>query len=541
MINHRNVKKEALFYLIMKRGVAFVLILSFIIILSISFTSANIFSDLWNKITGKVSLYPTNSTCGNGVLDTGELCDYAANDTINNPYGAQCSTNCWVNGAPPYWSGCRGSGAHVCTDNSSITNQYFIDHPNCIKNPTCGGVYYNCNGIICPQPNSTEIVSSANQTSCTIPYYGPNGDAHYQNYCTNDTINWTPSYSGTNMIKLICSGTGIGAGLYTCPSGCVNGTGASCYPGVPASPYIFLTPVSGPPGTIVNINGTNYPSNINISIFMGGIYPSNVFLSAVTTDPRGRFITNFTIPNNLSYGISVIVLAIQQLNNSNSTTAATFTITPQNNQTNQNITALGIYTVQVGDNINVNGVSAKITQIAPGQLYNAPTIAAVKIEDTNPQNCILTAGSGCGFYCSLNSCSITIMINSINVNTASITISASANNTNSNITRIGACQTNSDCSFGVCVSGQCVVYSQQNQTTPVCDGCKTDRCYPFGYRKNSQYCSAASFSFVTQLGTGAACQNSFECGSNLCISNQCVSPSLIQSILNWFKKLFGFS
>ncbi len=97
----------------MKREVVVVLILSLALIFSASFTSAYIFPDVWKQITGHVT---ATSLCGNGILNSGELCDYAATDSVNNPYGNQCTTNCWINGAPPYWSGCRGSGVNVCLD-----------------------------------------------------------------------------------------------------------------------------------------------------------------------------------------------------------------------------------------------------------------------------------------------------------------------------------------------------------------------------------------------------------------------------------------
>ncbi|PJC45698.1 hypothetical protein CO037_00150, partial [Candidatus Pacearchaeota archaeon CG_4_9_14_0_2_um_filter_30_8] len=72
-------------------------------------------------------------------------------------------------------------------------------------------------------------------------------------------------------------------------------------------------------------------------------------------------------------------------------------------------------------------------------------------------------------------------------------------------------------------------------------GCYSDgACYPFGYRVNGMYCSSDK-TFVTQLGSNLACENSFECGSNLCVNNQCVDQGLFQKILNWFSKLFGGS
>jgi len=70
-----------------------------------------------------------------------------------------------------------------------------------------------------------------------------------------------------------------------------------------------------------------------------------------------------------------------------------------------------------------------------------------------------------------------------------------------------------------------------------CNGCiLDDKCYPIGYRINSNYCDQE---FSTQKETGVACENSFECSSNVCVSRECVSGSLIQKILNWFRRIFG--
>jgi len=73
----------------------------------------------------------------------------------------------------------------------------------------------------------------------------------------------------------------------------------------------------------------------------------------------------------------------------------------------------------------------------------------------------------------------------------------------------------------------------------ICGGCDVDgTCYPLGYRKSGDYCSD-NREFVVQLEGNAVCENSFECGSNVCVSGQCVEAGLIQKILNWFKRLFG--
>ncbi len=202
----------------MKRGlVLFSLLL--ILLVSVSFASASIFSDFWNKITGKVS----SGVCGNGILETGELCDYQATDSVNNPYGSQCSTNCWVNGVPPYWRGCRGSGAHVCIDHPNVTDQYFIDHPNCIKNPTCAGLFYNCNGIVCPQPTSTTATGTCTDSDGGLNYnvkgnLNFNNLEFYSDFCNNNgQLNETYCVNNAAYSSL----------LYNCPYGCSNG---ACLP-----------------------------------------------------------------------------------------------------------------------------------------------------------------------------------------------------------------------------------------------------------------------------------------------------------------------
>ncbi len=75
----------------------------------------------------------------------------------------------------------------------------------------------------------------------------------------------------------------------------------------------------------------------------------------------------------------------------------------------------------------------------------------------------------------------------------------------------------------------------------LCDGCSFgQRCVPLGYRVNLTYC-ALNGTFDLQKSEGEACENHFECNSNLCAANKCVSGDLIGQIINWFKQLFRFS
>ena len=80
----------------------------------------------------------------------------------------------------------------------------------------------------------------------------------------------------------------------------------------------------------------------------------------------------------------------------------------------------------------------------------------------------------------------------------------------------------------------------EEDTSSVCSGCALDKkCYPYGFRKDGNFCSDKDSNFINQNKPEVSCENSFECDSNLCIDNKCVSGSLWQKIMNWFSKLFG--
>ncbi|HIG94465.1 MAG: hypothetical protein QT05_C0005G0028 [archaeon GW2011_AR13] len=90
-----------------------------------------------------------------------------------------------------------------------------------------------------------------------------------------------------------------------------------------------------------------------------------------------------------------------------------------------------------------------------------------------------------------------------------------------------------------CANGRCYkeneIFEDGN-----CNGClDSDNCYPFGFRKEGNYCSDENNEFVFQKNPELTCENSFECDSNLCINNQCVSGSLWAKFLRWFKSIFG--
>jgi hypothetical protein len=80
----------------------------------------------------------------------------------------------------------------------------------------------------------------------------------------------------------------------------------------------------------------------------------------------------------------------------------------------------------------------------------------------------------------------------------------------------------------------------QDEKKELCIGCiKENKCFPVGYRTSNEYCSGEQETFLTQTSDDASCNNNFECDSNLCIDDKCVSSGLWQKIMSWFSKLFG--
>ncbi len=81
---------------------------------------------------------------------------------------------------------------------------------------------------------------------------------------------------------------------------------------------------------------------------------------------------------------------------------------------------------------------------------------------------------------------------------------------------------------------------EEVKATFVCNGCEFEnKCYPYGFRKDGKYCNDLDNNFLEQKGSDLVCENNFECKSNICVSDQCVSDSLLRKIINWFKRVFG--
>jgi len=74
----------------------------------------------------------------------------------------------------------------------------------------------------------------------------------------------------------------------------------------------------------------------------------------------------------------------------------------------------------------------------------------------------------------------------------------------------------------------------------VCEnGCALEEsCLPFGFRNKGEYCSIDA-EFTPQKEGESACENNFECKSNVCVSGECISQSLIKKVFDWLKGFFS--
>jgi len=111
------------------------------------------------------------------------------------------------------------------------------------------------------------------------------------------------------------------------------------------------------------------------------------------------------------------------------------------------------------------------------------------------------------------------------------------------------------CPLGLgCNDGACInpLYNYTNPNeSPITEsiteegnslGCTSEcsydgRCLPYGYRIGNQYCNIKG-NLVEQNKDGI-CDNNFECVSNVCANSECISPSFLQQVINFFKNLFG--
>jgi hypothetical protein len=102
------------------------------------------------------------------------------------------------------------------------------------------------------------------------------------------------------------------------------------------------------------------------------------------------------------------------------------------------------------------------------------------------------------------------------------------------------CSLDSDCNDdNACTSDSCSGTPKKCSNKETSVGCDYNKkCIPIGVRVFNEYCDIDKEVYV-QKNKEEPCKNNYECASNICVNDKCVSPSLIQRIMNFFKGVVG--
>jgi len=102
------------------------------------------------------------------------------------------------------------------------------------------------------------------------------------------------------------------------------------------------------------------------------------------------------------------------------------------------------------------------------------------------------------------------------------------------------CSADSDCDdANACTTDRCTGKPKKCSNERISEGCNlNDDCVPIGTKTKTQFCDI-DYSFKNQKPEDTSCSTNYECSTNKCVNNKCISPSFIQKIIDWFKNIFG--
>jgi hypothetical protein len=89
-----------------------------------------------------------NATCDGQFFTCNDRCP-APTDADRAEPPLEC------NGTPGEWQGCRGTGCWVCAEQLVGYPRYAQNHPRCLVNNTCDGLFFTCNAD-CPAPTEMD-------------------------------------------------------------------------------------------------------------------------------------------------------------------------------------------------------------------------------------------------------------------------------------------------------------------------------------------------------------------------------------------------
>ena len=577
-----------------KEGANLFLVFGIVLLLSFSFVSANVFSDIWGKFTGKVIDAPSigvksasgywtawenrDAPSGNGDFETISNAIQVYPDMCLHPTGIECQT---ADGQPASLTDQK-----ITCDTTTGLTCWNRDNGGSVANPTCKDyrVRFYCGTS---QQNITKEGTYTVQSGDTFEINGANGKIFQISWAlAGDT---EPKVEiQTDLAQAISLHAGESEKIIASAIGSRNSYNLS-----------------------VTVNSINKEAQTALVTF------TPIYIPICYDSDGGK---NYYVQGNISGGYDFGYGQENSLSDhceNNTTLLEYWCGTEQGNRWNyawedynclngcgngacvsttnqtQVITQDGQYKVQEGDKFDVNGVEGSISRI--GWALAGDTEPKVEIQADNAQSLSLHAGEAGKLIASVLG-----SIDRINLSISVISISKEFKTAYVSFTKISEpichdsdggknyyvqgnisggydfgygqenilsdhcdpennsilweywCGTDQGsrwnyaweeyfCPYG-CSNGACLpenISSLPSDKSSCSSGCSLDgKCVDVGYRQNGKYCSIDG-SFVSQLNTDKICDNNFQCGSNLCISGKCVSQGLFDKILSWFKNIFG--
>jgi hypothetical protein len=284
------------------------------------------------------------------------------------------------------------------------------------------------------------------------------------------------------VIEMLCDGSGIGYGTQlVCPNGCSNG---ACLRVTNTTTAKVLPPLT------IAVYDNGPPSDINLAVAIGSEINFAYRISA----------------SNISVGAAKLFSEVNGLQLDNK---ITLVICGNLNPENKAIIVVGSHSPPE----DVAFCTNVLSQILFDKKVNQKTIVSDEIKSSN-------------------------LVDLCKDNTSEEVIPEENKTEQPKLNDL--CNSNSDCDDSdPCTSDICSGSPKQCSNNVVALGCSyNDACIPIGTRVQSQYCDIDK-NMKQQKSEELLCSNSFECGTNLCVNDKCVSPNVIQKILKWFGGLFG--
>lgn len=496
----------------MNKRLLFIICLSFVFIISIQYLSAS---------------FPTFESANLGGADNGN--NYSIQGVVFGPYGAAIDAclldNITLN---KYYLDSNYNLSvtnHVCLNgcyNGACINQSLGYHANLLISYLSNGLafkynYSNCVGnswgnypcspgtsIYITCLNNAAVNSSLNgSTVCElntaevsvadIPncYYAPY-TCPFSTYITNNIqqVSNIQQIFSTNYIQVVYS---------------PNNTRDSYFIYPPNYPYA---------------SNTNVTTSTNSSLGNGSC-PPNLMLCAYPNNGSFYCYSGSTCPLTNAAGQYPIRLVLGSVYDTVLINGIYHTINLTSITTNQATMIVDgtSVTMSVGTTQQISGLNITLTGVAPTdtEILVQSNLNATIANNTNTTNTTCVPNWQCGDWTPLN---------------------CSAGDTQTRV-----CSDSNGCiapqtDTRACGSNLTSPYPNGSNNLACTSGCLyQNACVPYGYRTALNYCNIDNT--LTSQITSGACNNNFECTSNVCANSQCVSPGFLQQILNFFKRLFG--